>query len=311
MTFGAGPVVVLCFGWLSLISRFLLGNLPQPLADLRQFLFAATIGQKPKMANTHQTLRKNVQQKAADQLLTWQVHRLPAILILVVFVAHLDFTFGDRPDTRIADGGAIRVTGQIGHDGFGLSQPGFGVDDPLDCHQAIKHPVHFRWPGNAVEFTLLVGLAQFTDQLAAEMARQGAVRKQVGTACGMPLTRCIQGATGDQAVQMHMAPQLLPPGMQYRGHPQLPAEPLGIGPKGLERGPHHLEQQVVDQLWVQLHPGVEFVRQGKHQMIVGHRQHRLALLVAPSRGGPPLALGTVTVKAGVVPRLFIRALVTL
>ena len=129
MTFGAGPVVVLCFGWLSLISRFLLGNLPQPLADLRQLLFAATIGQKPKMANTHQAFGQDVQQKAADQLLTRQLHRLPAILILVVLVAHLDFTLGDRPDSRIADGGAIRVTGQIRHDGFGLSQPGFGVDD--------------------------------------------------------------------------------------------------------------------------------------------------------------------------------------
>ncbi len=95
MTFGAGPIVVLCFRWLRLIGGFFLGYLSQPLAGLRQFLFAATIGQKPIIANTHQALRKHVQQKAADQLLTWQVHRLPAILILVVLVAHFDFTLGN------------------------------------------------------------------------------------------------------------------------------------------------------------------------------------------------------------------------
>jgi hypothetical protein len=114
-----------------------------------------------------------------------------------------------------------------------------------------------------------------------------------------------QGTTGYQAVQMHMAPQLLAPGVEHRGHTQLSAEPFGIRTEGLERGPNCLEQQPVDQLRVQLYPGIEIVRQGEHQVVVGHRQDRLALLVTPGLRRPPLTLGAVAVTTGAIPRLLV------
>jgi len=52
------------------------------------------------------------------------------------------------------------------------------------------------------------------------------------------------------------------------------------------------------------------VRQGEHQVVVGHRQDRLALLIAPGLRRPPLALGTVTVTAGVIPGLLVVTLIT-
>jgi len=52
MAFGAGPIDALCLQ--RFIACFVLGYLPQPLADLHQLVFSATIGEKPIMANTHQ-----------------------------------------------------------------------------------------------------------------------------------------------------------------------------------------------------------------------------------------------------------------
>ncbi|NNF96494.1 MAG: hypothetical protein HKM94_06175 [Halobacteria archaeon] len=52
------------------------------------------------------------------------------------------------------------------------------------------------------------------------------------------------------------------------------------------------------------------MRQGEHQMVVGHRQDRLALLITPSLRRAPLALGAVAVTAGVIPRLLVVTVIT-
>ena len=94
-----------------------------------------------------------MQQIAADELLAFQVHHLPAVAILVVLVAHLDLVILNAEDTAVADGDTMAVACQIVHHGFGVGEPGLGIDDPVGLHQAIEAGVDFSGVGDPVEFT--------------------------------------------------------------------------------------------------------------------------------------------------------------
>ena len=78
----------------------------------------------------------------------------------------------------------------------------------------------------------------------------------------------------------------------HRGHPELAAEAFGIGAEARERGPHRLEEQRVDHLGVEVYPGVQVMRPGDHQVMVGDRQHRRLLPFHPqgAKQGPSMAL---------------------
>jgi hypothetical protein len=59
---------------------------------------------------------------------------------------------------------------------------------------------------------------------------------------------------------------------------------------------------MVDERRLRLHPRVEAVGQGEHQMVVRHRQDPCELALTPLGRGASLALGAVAVTAGMVTR---------
>lgn len=59
---------------------------------------------------------------------------------------------------------------------------------------------------------------------------------------------------------------------------------------------------------MQFDPAIERMRQCEHQVIVGHRQNRLQLLLAPGLLGLALALRAMAVTAGMILRLLEAAL---
>jgi len=124
-------------------------------------------------------------------------------------------------------------------------------------------------------------VAQARHKATAHMTRQRAHRKQIGAASRVPLTRWRQGASGHQAMQVHVTTQILPPGVQHRAHAQLPVQALRIGAERAHRRPHGFKQQRVHLARMHLHPAIEFVRQGEHHVVIGHRQHVRALALAP------------------------------
>ena len=51
---------------------------------------------------------------------------------------------------------------------------------------------------------------------------------------------------------------------------------------------------------MQLYPAIEFMRQGKHQMVIGDRQYILLLALCPLSGGSLLTLGAMAISAAVI-----------
>ena len=106
-----------------------------------------------------------------------------------------------------------------------------------------------------------------------------------------------QGTVGDDAVNMDMLPEILPPGVEHHGDAELAAEPAGIAAEleqGLRGG---VEQQAIDERGIALGDGVEFVRQGEHDVPVADVEELGALALDPPGLRERLTLGAVTISA--------------
>lgn len=100
-------------------------------------------------------------------------------------------------------------------------------------------------------------------------------------------------------MQVNMPSELLAPGVQYSRHAQLPFQ-FALG-QGFQTVPAALEQELIETATRMPYPGVEFVRKGKHQVEVRHRQELGFLLLTPLLAGMGLALGAVAITAAVIP----------
>jgi len=101
-------------------------------------------------------------------------------------------------------------------------------------------------------------------------------------------------------MHMRVMDEVLPPGVQYRGHAECDAEMLRIGSEGPHRLRCRTEQDVVDDRLVLQRDGGERRRHGEDKVEVRHRQQFGLAISEPLRAGQTLALGTVPVAAGVV-----------
>ena len=107
-----------------------------------------------------------------------------------------------------------------------------------------------------------------------------------------------QRAAGDDGMDMDVPAEVLSPRVQHHGDAGLPAEPAWIAPELEQRLGGGLEQQAVDERGLAPGEGVEFVRQGEHDMPVADVEELVALALDPAGLRERLALGTVAVPAG-------------
>ena len=121
----------------------------------------------------------------------------------------------------------------------------------------------------------------------------------------------VQGdaTAGDDAVQVRMMPQCLPPSVQHREKTEASGEPLLADFE--QRLGHGAKQDAVDDARVLQRQGTELMRQCEHDMKVDDGQQVAQSLVEPlgSRGG--LALRAMPIATGIVGHLAVAALVAL
>jgi len=110
----------------------------------------------------------------------------------------------------------------------------------------------------------------------------------------------VETAGRNDAVEMRMQLQVLPPGMQNAEKADLGSEVLGVCRNfehGLGAG---AEEQIVEQPWVALAERVQLVWQSKDNVKVGYAEQVLLAPCEPALTRLGLALGTVPVTTGVI-----------
>ena len=148
------------------------------------------------------------------------------------------------------------------------------------------------------QFAAVVGVGEEVEILAAEHLREGGGEEESATGRSQPARPVgAQGAVGDEAVDMDVLPEVLPPGVEHHGDAELATEPSGIAAEleqGLRGG---VEQQAVDEGGMALGEGIELVRQGEHDMPVADVEQIGALALDPSGLREGLTLGAVAIPA--------------
>lgn len=182
-------------------------------ADLCQFDLSAAIGEEAEVADAHEALGEDMQQKPPDQFLARQAHELMPVMVSIVSVTQFDLLVLDADDAPIMERNFAAITAEIINDPLRSLQIGFGVNHPVCLHEMIKYGVNFAGPGDAVEFTSVGGFAQGADHIPAKVARQGLDREQVVALGSVPVALISQGAPGYQTVQMDVPAKGLSPGV--------------------------------------------------------------------------------------------------
>jgi hypothetical protein len=107
-------------------------------ADLGEFVDAAGVCQEAEVPNATEAARKDVKQKATDELLGVKGHHLGLVVgaIVLPLKADLDILTGEK--TAVGDSDAMGIAPQVIEDLLGPSKGAFGIHNPIDVSDGLE-----------------------------------------------------------------------------------------------------------------------------------------------------------------------------
>ena len=259
------------------------------------------------MADAVEAAGQHVQEEAAGELAGVERHGLEPVSAFdpIVLPAERDALVVEPDQTRIRDGDAVGVAGEIGEDGLRPGERPLGVDHPFRAAQRRERGVEGALVGEGREIAEegeAAGRMQGREPVeeeAAEQARQHAHRQEEVSLAGDPARPVRRRASaGHDDVDVGMVGQRRAPGVEHGGEADARAQMLRIGGDGSQRLGGGPEQQVVDGGLVLERDRADRRRQGEDDVVIGNRQQlRLAVFEPlPRRRG--LTLRAMPVAAG-------------
>jgi hypothetical protein len=268
---------------------------------------AAAIGEETIMADAVEPVGQAVQQEAADELVRIERHQAGRVAMTIVAPAESHARRIGADQAAVGDGDPVGVAAEIGQHMFGRSEGRLGINDPALGPQRPERGGEGRRAVQRAECAeeaqppLRVGCLEPLQEQPPEQAGEHMDGKEEVRAAGYPaLAIARQRAAGNQAMDMRMVGEGLPPCMKDGDEAKLAAEMLGIGGDGLERLGHGVEQDGVDQRLVLVGDGGNLGWQREHDMEIRHRQQIDLAGGQPSIARGPLALGAMPVAARII-----------
>ncbi len=229
--------------------------------------------------------------KPAQKLRSVQGYDL-LLIIAVVAPSEGDSMIIDVKQPMVGDSNLVGVTPEVfnhrGRRGKGF----FGID----------HPIMLPGCLNAISL-LRICLAKPGGELSPENPGKRfngeeetpSILRYVDT---FPLTFPTDAAPRNNAMDVGMQREVLPPGMEHRDHT---AFSMQTGEEKLVHGlPHRTEQKIIHSGGVGQKKWVKFIRHSKDNMEIGNREQILFTLLDPCFALGVLALGAMTVSTAVI-----------
>jgi hypothetical protein len=214
---------------------------------------AIAVGQKSKIANTRETSRQDVQQKATDKLNGVESHNAVLVVLSVVLPAKADLTAAERLQAMVGDGDTVCVARQVLQDLQRPAEGRFGVDDPGSQSSLTYPPRPSRSCGKIGQAAVKhqgaapKGLVEMIQELAAkEPAHHTHGQEEVGSAGDPAPAVRADAASWDNAMQVWMVLQILAPGVQDGHESDLGTEVPRIACQHLERLGRGPKEDAVD-----------------------------------------------------------------
>ena len=278
---------------------------------------AGARGEKPEIADTHETLGQHVHEKAAEKLVGVERQRLDLAAVAIVLPPKRDGVRGDVDQPVIGDGHAVGVAREVVEDvrraakgRLGIDHPGLPIEGPQPRAKGARRSERGEGAGT-VDAALRPRRAQPGDQFPAEDLPQDLHREKEGRAgVDPPCPVWRQAAGGHHAVDVGMMLQSLPPRVQDHEPADVTAQALGIRGDLLQRLRSGPKQEVVHHALVGEGETRERLRHGEDEVDVSDRQELLLARHHPRvpRGGQ--TLGAMPIAAAVVREGRVGALLT-
>src|ERR1700722_13239788 len=144
------------------------------------------------MADPLQSLRQDVQQEAADELVGLEGHSLLSVVVSVVFPAEGHCPIVDIEETIIRDGDTMGIAADVIEDLLGSGKGRLGIDDPFLLSQRFEISsegmalTQLLQGGEELEFTAVEGLRQQFQKPPTKEPRQHTYRQEEPCATRQP-----------------------------------------------------------------------------------------------------------------------------
>jgi hypothetical protein len=139
-----------------------------------EFFSTVTIAEEPVMPQTHETGRKDMKQKAANELAGIKGHQPDLVSSAIILPAEGDFAILELDETMIGDGHPMRIAAEVIQDLRRAAEGGLGVDNPVRLACASKKVTEdfwFRQAGKLAsesQLLLVEGYFKVGEELSAE-----------------------------------------------------------------------------------------------------------------------------------------------
>ena len=195
------------------------------------------VSKEAKVPNAHKARRKDMQEKAAQELIGGKGHRPSLIAVCVVLPTEGHLFAVKAQQTVVADCNAMGIASEIVQDVFRSAEWRLSIYDPILPTQLVEKSskliriTEVLQASTEDELVLLKGDFQALPELAAEYTTEYADRKKkVRPACPFP-GGPVQGQTagGNYAMNMRMMEQVLSPGVKNTEKADVCSKMLRVG----------------------------------------------------------------------------------
>ena len=270
----------------------------------RQLPGTMMIGEEAVIADALKPIRQHMDQEAADELVGLEGHRFVLVAAPVVLPAEADLAVVDGQQAAVGDGDAVGIAADILEDLFRAREGSLGVDHPVglvDWREVAAECCGFLQVAMRREEVQPAGgkcLLEVMQEPSPEQSRQHSDRQEEARTARDPAVAVLcDAATRDQAMQMRVVHQVLPPGVEHGQEADLGAEVGRIGGDGAQRLRDGPEQNVVDHGLVLEGDGGDLLRHGEHDMEVWRVEQLRLTVVQPLSPCETLAFWTIPVAA--------------
>ena len=288
----------------------------EQLATERELGLAVAVGQEAVVADALQAGRRHVLEEAADELHGGDGHHSGFAGIAVIFPLEGYLTVFESQQTAVGDGHPMGVAAEILQDVARSAKGGLGVDYPFLVLEGFQVAGQGGWVGERcevteeLEFSLGMSFGESLQKEVAEACAEDLDGQQEFTAARDPAVMVRgQAATGNDAVQVGMEVQVLPPTMEHGEEPGFHPQALGVAGNGEQGLGDSAEEHVVDDLLVIEGDGGDLFGQSEDHVEVFGGQQLGGPLLDPLGAGGALAFGAVAVPTGAKPDVHVLALV--
>ena len=199
-----------------------------------------TIGQDAVVPDTHEARREHVHEKSANELDRVERRGPLATSLGVILPAEGNLAILQTEQATVADGRLVRVPSQVLQDSRGSSPWWLGIHDPVGSHGLRQQMVELSWVGQRGElageakFPPSEGGVQSRQKLTPEYATEDAFGQEKAVGADDPVALVQrQSAPGDDAMDVRMEVEFLPPGVwdQRPAQSGFPRQPASAGRK--------------------------------------------------------------------------------